>query len=189
MSALVQLSASSQASLTACVNEHMNSSSAWMSRYAEVFSADKAITHAHALAVGLKGTTKAGEAFGGYIKSVCPQIDVDTHNALFLGANYHRIKVLADLSSMETELKRVAKLVEQEDKKQADEDNLNGVSTIEAIEAVHKAVKKARAVPMVQTTKADTSFLTLQADFEALKEQYLGKVETPKESEKALSTK
>jgi hypothetical protein len=189
MSALVVLSASSQAILTACVNDHMNSSSAWMTKYAEIFSADKAITHAHALAVGLKGTTKAGEAFGGYIKSVCSKIDVDDLNALFLGANYHRITVLADKDAMVAELKRVAKLVEQEDKDEADKNNLNGTATFEAIEAVQKAVAKARKLPMVQTTKADTAFLTLQADFDALKEQYLGKVETPMESEKELSTK
>ena len=189
MSALVILSPLSQQAITAVVNDHMNSSSAWMSRYAEVFSADKAITHAHALAVGLKGPTKAGEAFGGYILSVCPQIDVDTLNALFLGANYHRIKVSPDLVAMELELKRVSDLVEQEDKKQAVQDNLNGVSTANALDAVLKAAVKARAVPMVKSTNGDKFLLSLIETVEALKVQYLGEVETSQESEKELSTK
>lgn len=188
MSALVQLSPSSQAALTACVNEHMNSSSAWMTKYAAVFTADKAITHAHALAVGLKGTTKAGEAFGGYILSVCPKIDVDTLSALFLGANYHRIKVSPDLVAMEAELKRVSDLVEKEAKDKANAENLDGTSTIAAFDSAVITLKKIRKVPMVKSVKADNLLLEFAELYKAVVEQYLGDV-TSQESEKELSTK
>ena len=172
--ALAILSEASQTLVKNSVAKH-NGRKAWMMQdFRDLFLADSAITPAHLLAVGLKGVTNAGLAFGGYILSVCPQIQVSTLNATFLGNNYHRIKVSSDLATMESELKRVADVAKSEQLLEAQDNALNGTTTVLAMENLVDALDKARLVPMVESTKATEAFLKAQEIFESIKTQYLG---------------
>jgi hypothetical protein len=175
--ALAILSEQSQTLVKDSVSKH-NSRKAWMmSDFKELFLADSAITVEHLLAVGLKGTTNAGLAFGGYILSVCPEIDVKTLNAIFLGNNYSRIKVSSDLAAMQSELKRVADVVKTETDNEASKSALNGTATLLTMENLVEVLEKARLVPMVETSEATEAFLKAQEIFESIKTQYLGVTE------------
>jgi hypothetical protein len=172
--ALAILSEQSQNLVKDSVTKH-NSRKAWMmSDFKELFLADPAITLQHLLAVGLKGNTNAGLAFGGYIISVCPEIDVKSLNAIFLGNNYSRIKVSSDLGAMVAELKRVADVVKTEQDNDASNNALNGTATLVTMENLVTVLEKARLVPMVETAPATEAFLKAQEIFESIKTQYLG---------------
>ena len=175
--ALAILSEQSQNLVKDSVTKH-NSRKAWMMQdFKDLFLADSAITPAHLLAVGLRGVTNAGLAFGGYILSVCPEIDVATLNASFLGNNYHRIKVSSDTGAMVAELKRVADLAKSEQLKQAQNDALNGTTTVLTMENLVDVLTEVRNVPLVESTKATEAFLKAQELFESVKTQYLGVTE------------
>jgi hypothetical protein len=172
--ALAILSEQSQTLVKDSVTKH-NSRKAWMmTDFADLFRADQAITLQHLLAVGLKGTTNAGLAFGGYIISVCPEIDVKSLNAIFLGNNYSRIKVSSDLGAMVAELKRVADVATTEADNDASNNALNGTATLLTMENLVSVLEKARKVPMVETSQATEAFLKAQEIFESIKTQYLG---------------
>jgi len=175
--ALAILSEQSQTLVKDSVNKH-NSRKAWMmTDFADLFRADSAITPQHLLAVGLKGTTNAGLAFGGYIISVCPEINVKSLNAIFLGNNYPSIKVSSDLATMEAELKRVADVVKTQADNDASTNALNGTATLLTMENLVSVLEKARLVPMVETAPATEAFLKAQEIFESIKTQYLGVTE------------
>jgi len=172
--ALAILSEQSQTLVKDSVSKH-NSRKAWMmTDFKELFLADPAITPQHLLAVGLKGTINAGLAFGGYILSVCPGIDVKTLNAGFLGNNYPSIKVTSDFDAMVNELKRVADAVKTTADNDASTAALNGTATLLAMDNLVSVLEKARLVPMVETSKATEQFLKAQEIFESIKTQYLG---------------
>ena len=175
--ALAILSEQSQNLVKDSVTKH-NSRKAWMmTDFKELFLADSAITPQHLLAVGLKGTTNAGLAFGGYILSVCPEIDVKSLNAIFLGNNYSSIKVSSDLAAMTAELKRVADVVKTQADNDASTSALNGTATLVTMENLVTVLEKARLVPMVETAPATEAFLKAQEIFESIKTQYLGVTE------------
>jgi hypothetical protein len=172
--ALAILSEQSQNLVKDSVTKH-NSRKAWMmTDFAELFRADSAITPQHLLAVGLKGTTNAGLAFGGYIISVCPEIDVKTLNAGFLGKHYASIKVSSDLAAMVAELKRVSDVAKTQAADEASTSALNGTATLLTMENLVGVLEKARQVPMVETAPATEAFLKAQEIFESIKTQYLG---------------
>jgi len=148
-----------------------------MTDFKELFLADSTITPAHLLAVGLKGVINAGLAFGGYILSVCPEIDVKTLNATFLGNNYHNIKVSSDPDAMVNELKRVADVAKTYAEKEAATSALNGTTTVLTMENLVDVLEKVRLVPMVESTTATEAFLKAQELFESVKTQYLGVTE------------
>jgi len=175
--ALAILSEQSQNLVKDSVAKH-NSRKAWMmTDFADLFRADSAITPAHLLAVGLKGVTNAGLAFGGYILSVCPEIDVATLNASFLGKNYHRIKVSSDTGAMVSELKRIADVVKTEAINDANDAALNGTTTVLTMQKLVDVLTDVRNVPLVESTKATEAFLMAQELFESVKTQYLGVTE------------
>jgi len=175
--ALAILSEQSQTLVKDSVSKH-NSRKAWMmTDFKELFLADPAITPQHLLAVGLKGTTNAGLAFGGYILSVCPEIDVKTLNAVFLGNNYPSIKVSPDLAVMKAELSRVADVAQTQSDNEASTNALNGTATLLAMDNLVSVLDKVRLVPMVETSKATEQFLKAQELFESIKTQYLGVTE------------
>jgi hypothetical protein len=175
--ALAILSEQSQNLVKDSVGKHNNRKAWMMTDFKELFLADSAITPAHLLAVGLKGVTNAGLAFGGYILSVCPEIDVKTLNASFLGRNYHNIKVSSDLGAMVSELKRVADVAKTEADNEANTSALNGTTTVLTMENLVDVLEKVRNVPMVESTAATEAFLKAQEIFESVKTQYLGVTE------------
>jgi hypothetical protein len=172
--AIAILSQQSQKLVNDWVEKHNGRKDWMMNDFKDLFLADSAIKPAHLLAVGLKGVINAGLAFGGYILSVCPEIDVKTLNATFLGKNYHRITVLKDKDAMVNELKRVADVVKGEELKAATDAVLNGSATTSAMESLVAELEKARQVPMVESAPATEQFLKAQEIFESIKAQYLG---------------
>ena len=175
--ALAILSADSQTVVTSAVAKH-NGKKAWMMEdfRDNTFLKDAAITPQHLLAVGLKGTINAGNAVGGYILSVCPEIDVKSLNAAFLGKskNFNRIKVSSNLADMKAELARVSDLDKQETLDEANTNALNGTATIQAMDSLVAVAEKVRMVPLVTSPAATEAFLKAQEIFESIKSQYLG---------------
>lgn len=174
--ALAILSADSQEIVKSVVAKH-NGKKAWMMEdFKDTFLKDPAITPQHLIAVGLKGPINAGNAVGGYILSVCPEIDVKSLNAAFLGKskNFNRIKVSSNLDAMKAELARVSALDEKETLDEANTNALNGTSTIDAMDSLVAAVEKVQKVPLVTSPAATELFLKAQELFESVKTQYLG---------------
>jgi hypothetical protein len=174
MSALAILSAPSQAAVKSYVDKH-NNAKAWHAEdWAKLFAQDKAITVAHLIAVGLKGQTKIGEAFAGYIKSVCVGYNLATIDTELLGENFHRISVVADLSAMDKEIARVAALYKAETEAQDAKDALDGTATKEVFTAVKKSFTKARTTPLVESDANTALLLEIVALADELRVQYLG---------------
>ena len=174
MSALAILSAPSQAAVKSYVDKH-NNAKAWHAEdWAKLFAQDKAITVAHLIAVGLKGQTKIGEAFAGYIKSVCAGYDLAKMDTELLGENFHRISVVADLSAMDKEITRVAALYKAEQEKQNAQEALDGTATFDQFTAVKKSIAKARTTPLVESDKNTTLLMEIVALADELRVQYLG---------------
>jgi hypothetical protein len=174
MSALAILSAPSQAAVKSYVDKH-NNAKAWHAEdWAKLFAQDKAITVAHLIAVGLKGQTKIGEAFAGYIKSVCAGYDLAKIDTELLGENFHRISVVADLSAMDKEIARVAALYKAEQEKQNAQEALDGTKTKEVFTAVKASIVKARTTPMVESEPNTALLMEIVALADELRVQYLG---------------
>ncbi len=174
MSALAILSAPSQAAVKSYVDKH-NNAKAWHAEdWAKLFAQDKAITVAHLIAVGLKGQTKIGEAFAGYIKSVCAGYDLAKIDTELLGENFHRISVVADLSAMDKEIARVAALYKAETEAQDAKDALDGTATKEVFTAVKKSFTKARTTPLVESDANTALLMEIVALADELRVQYLG---------------
>jgi hypothetical protein len=174
--ALAILSVESQTVVTSAVAKH-NGKKAWMMEdFRDTFLIDPAITPQHLIAVGLKGVINAGNAVGGYILSVCPEMDVKSLSATFLGKtkNFNRIKVSSNLSAMKAELARVSALDEKETLDEANTNALNGTATIQAMDSLVAVAEKVRKVPLVTSPAATEAFLKAQEIFESIKSQYLG---------------
>jgi hypothetical protein len=174
MSALAILSAPSQAAVKSYVDKHTNSKVWHAEDWAKLFAQDKAITVAHLIAVGLKGQTKIGEAFAGYIKSVCAGYDLAKIDTELLGENFHRISVVADLSAMDKEIARVAALYKAEQEKQNAQEALDGTATFDQFTAVKKSITKARTTVLVESDKNTTLLMEIVALADELRVQYLG---------------
>ena len=174
MSALAILSAPSQAAVKSYVDKHSNAKQWHAEDWAKLFAQDKAITVAHLIAVGLKGQTKIGEAFAGYIKSVCAGYDLAKIDTELLGENFHRISVVADPSAMDKEITRVAALYKAETEKQNAQEALDGTKTKEVFTAVKASIVKARTTPMVESEPNTALLLEIVALADELRVQYLG---------------
>ena len=174
MSALAILSAPSQQAVQTYVNKHTNAKQWHASDWANLFAQDKAITVAHLIAVGLKGQTKIGEAFAGYIKSVCSAYDLSTIDTELLGENFHRITVVADLSAMDKEIARVAALYKAENDAITAKEALDGTKTKEVFTAVKASIVKARTTPLVESEPNTTLLMEIVALADELRVQYLG---------------
>ena len=174
MSALAILSAPSQAAVKSYVDKHSNAKQMHAEDWAKLFAQDKAITVAHLIAVGLKGQTKIGEAFAGYIKSVCSGYNLETIDTELLGENFHRISVVADLSAMDKEITRVAAIYKDEQDKEAATQALNGTATNKVLTAVKGSFVKARTTPLVETEPNTALLMEIVALADELRVQYLG---------------
>ena len=174
MSALAILSAPSQAAVKSYVDKHSNSKQWHAEDWAKLFAQDKAITVAHLIAVGLKGQTKIGEAFAGYIKSVCKEYNLATIDTELLGENFHRIAVVADLTAMNNEISRVDALYKADIAKQNATEALDGTATFDQFTAVKKSIVKARTTPLVESDKNTTLLMEIVALADELRVQYLG---------------
>jgi hypothetical protein len=174
MSALAILSAPSQAAVQTYVDKHTNAKQWHASDWANLFAQDKAITVAHLIAVGLKGQTKIGEAFAGYIKSVCSAYDLSKIDTELLGENFHRITVVADLSAMDKEIARVAALYKAENDAITAKEALDGTKTKEVFTAVKASIVKARTTPLVESEPNTTLLMEIVALADELRVQYLG---------------
>jgi hypothetical protein len=174
MSAIAVLSAPSQAAVKSYVDKH-NDAKQWHAEdWAKLFAQDKAITVAHLIAVGLKGQTKLGEAFAGYIKSVCSGYNLSTIDTELLGENFHRISVFADLSAMDKEISRVAAIYKDEQSKEAASNALNGTATNKALTAIKSTIVKARTTPFVETEPNLTLLMEIVALADELRVQCIG---------------
>ena len=174
MSALAILSAPSQAAVKSYVDKHNNAKQWHAEDWAKLFAQDKAITVAHLIAVGLKGQTKIGEAFAGYIKSVCAGYDLAKIDTELLGENFHRISVVADLSAMDKEIARVAALYKAENEAQNAKEALDGTKTKEVFTAVKASIAKARTTPLVESEPNTALLMEIVALADELRVQYLG---------------
>ena len=174
MSAIAILSAPSQAAVKSYVDKHNNAKAMHAEDWAKLFAQDKAITVAHLIAVGLKTQTKIGEAFAGYIKSICAEYDLATIDTELLGENFHRISVFADKSAMDKEIARVADIYKDEQSKEATKHALNGTATNKALTAVKGTLVKARTTPLVETEPNTTLLMEIVALADELRVQYLG---------------
>jgi hypothetical protein len=174
MSALAILSAPSQAAVKSYVDKHNNAKQWHAEDWAKLFAQDKAITVAHLIAVGLKGQTKIGEAFAGYIKSICKDYDLAKIDTELLGENFHRISVVADLSAMNDEISRVDALYKADIATQNAKEALDGTATNEVFTAVKKSITKARTTPLVESEKNTTLLMEIVALADELRVQYLG---------------
>ena len=174
MSALAILSAPSQAAVKSYVDKHNNAKQWHAEDWAKLFAQDKAITVAHLIAVGLKGQTKIGEAFAGYIKSICSGYDLAKIDTELLGENFHRISVVADLSAMDAEIARVAAIYKAEQDKQNAQEALDGTATFESFTSVKKSITKARTTVLVESDKNTQLLMEIVALADELRVQYLG---------------
>ena len=174
MSAIVTLSAASQSAVKSYVDKHNNAKSWHAEDWSKLFSQDSAITVAHLIAVGLKGQTKLGEAFAGYIKSVCPAYDLSKIDTELLGENFHRITVSKDITAMNAEIERVASVYSAEKADQDAKDALNGVKTNAAFTAVKKTLTQARNTPLVESEPNTALLMEVVALADELRKQYLG---------------
>jgi hypothetical protein len=174
MSALAILSASSQAAVKSYVDKHTNAKQWHAEDWARLFAQDSAITIAHLIAVGLKGQTKLGEAFAGYISSVCPAYDLSKIDTELLGENFHRISVSKDITAMNAEIERVASVYSAEKAEQAAKDALNGTKTNEVFTVVKTKLTQARNTPLVESEPNTALLMEIVALADELRKQYLG---------------
>ena len=174
MSAIAVLSAPSQAAVKSYVDKHNNDKQMHAEDWAKLFAQDKAITVAHLIAVGLKGQTKLGEAFAGYIKSVCAGYDLATIDTELLGENFHRISVVADATAMDKEIARVSAIYKDEKSKEAATNALNGVATNKVLTAIKSNIVKARTTPFVETEPNLTLLMEIVALTDELRSQCIG---------------
>jgi len=174
MSAIAILSAPSQEAVKSYVDKHNNAKAMHAEDWTKLFARDKAITVAHLIAVGLKGQTKIGEAFAGYIKSICVGYDLATIDTELLGENFHRISVVADKSAMNDEITRVAAIYKDEQSKDAATQALNGTATNKALTAIKGTLVKARTTPFVETEPNLTLLMEIVALADELRVQCIG---------------
>ena len=174
MSALAVLSAASQAAVKSYVDKHSNAKQWHAEDWAKLFAQDKAIRVEHLIAVGLKGQTKIGEAFAGYIKSVCAGYDLSKFDTELLGENFHQINVVADKSAMDKEIERVAKLYSDKLIAEATKAALDGTKTKEVFTAVKKSFETARKTALVETEPNTALLMEIVALADELRVQYLG---------------